>query len=63
MKRNFHLKYINNPDYYNTAAEKEAENIEYLIIAKSQSHCDDSVNWDYIIENAQYKLTQALNKG
>jgi hypothetical protein len=60
MNRNFHLNFINNPDYYNTAAEAEAENIESLIIAKSQAYCDDYVDWDYMIENAQYKLIQAL---
>ena len=61
MRRNFHLQFINNPDYFGTAAEVLAEKIESLIINKSHSFCDDSIDWDFHIEKAQCELLVSLN--
>ena len=62
MTRNFHLQFIDNSDYYGTAAEVAAERIESLMVAKSHAICDDAVNWDAIIESAQHALWVALGK-
>lgn len=61
MNRNYHLQFINNPVYYNTIIAALAENIEEVIINKSQSNCDDFINWDYELENAQALLSKALS--
>jgi hypothetical protein len=60
MTRNFHLQFIDNPKFYGTAAEVAAERLESLIVAKSHSICDDAIDWDYIIEQAQANLAGAL---
>lgn len=60
MSRTYHLRFINNPKYYGTAAEVAAENVESMIVAKSHAICDDAVDWDAIIEHAQARLAAAL---
>lgn len=60
MTRNFHLRFVSNPKFYGTAAEAAAERIEGLIVAKSHAICDDSINWDAIIQQAQTELIRAL---
>lgn len=60
MTRNYHLQFIDNPDFYGTAAEVAAERIESLIVAKSHAICDDATDWDAIIQNAQANLAAAL---
>lgn len=60
MSRNFHLQFIDNPDFYGTAAEVAAERLESLIVAKSHAICDDATDWDAIIQNAQANFAAAL---
>lgn len=60
MRRNFHLQFINNPKFYGTATEVAAEKIEDLMTRKSWAVCDDSVNWDSMVEAAQANLAQCL---
>jgi hypothetical protein len=62
MTRNFHLRFIDNPKYYGTAAEVAAERLESLIVAKSHAICDDATDWDAIIQHAQANLAAALTK-
>jgi hypothetical protein len=60
MTRNFHLQFIDNPEFYGTAAEVAAERLESLIVAKSHAICDDATDWDAIIQRAQHNLATAL---
>ena len=60
MRRNFHLQFINNPNYYGTAAEVAAERVEALMVEKSHSICDDAIDWTAAIERAQFNLLTAL---
>ena len=60
MTRNFHLQFIDNPEYFGTAAEVAAERLESLIVSKSHAICDDAIDWDAIIKHAQANLAKAL---
>lgn len=62
MNRNFHLQFIGNAHYMNTAAEAAALEIEDLIVRKSHAICDDAVDWDFLIKNAQAKLAEILKR-
>lgn len=60
MGRNFHLQFIDNPEFYGSAAEVAAERIESLIVSKSHAICDDAYDWDVAIEHAQLTLSVIL---
>lgn len=62
MNRNFHLQFIDNPEYMGTAVEEAAREIESLIVAKSHAVCDDAIDWDGRIKAAQSELAAILKR-
>ncbi len=60
MSRNQHTQYLSNPSFYGTAAEAAAQEVEDLIVRKSHAICDDSIDWDALIDQARAKLAQTL---